>query len=82
VSSDTGTVVVDQHWYLTGDKSRVVPEGDPGARWLWAAPGDAVPRGEALRLGALRVAPVTEPVQKHLAPLANKVQPAPSNKGR
>lgn len=50
-------VSVDCHWYLTEDRSRVVPEGHADARWLWAAPGDEVPHAEAVRLGAIRPAP-------------------------
>lgn len=47
---------VDRHLYLTEDKSRVVEEGDPEGRWLWAAPGRLVPMAQAKRLGALREA--------------------------
>jgi len=44
---------VTQYWYLTADGARVVPEGHPEGRWLWAAPGQTVPAAEAVRLGAL-----------------------------
>lgn len=50
-----GTVTVDRHWYLTESKTRVVEEGDPEGRWLWASPGTAVPLREAIRLGAVQV---------------------------
>lgn len=45
---------VDRHLYLTEDKSRVVEEGDPDGRWLWAAPGRQVPMAQAKLLGAIR----------------------------
>jgi hypothetical protein len=58
-----GMVAVAEYWYLTEDKARVVREGDPDGRWLWASPGTDVPRADALRLGALKAAaPETEPV--------------------
>lgn len=49
-----GYVVIGEHLYLTEDRSRVVKEGDPASRWLWASPGTSVPRAEALRLGAIQ----------------------------
>lgn len=58
----TDTVTVDRHWYLTEDKDRVVPEGNPAARWLWATPGMDVPRGDAERLGAVDAPPEDAPV--------------------
>ncbi len=56
-----GAVAVDRHWYLTEDKARVVEEGHPDSRWLWASPGTEVPLAEAIRLGAVKV---EEPVQE------------------
>lgn len=50
-------VTVDRHLYLTEDQSKVVEEGDPAGRWLWAGPGAEVPRAEAERLGAVRPEP-------------------------
>lgn len=47
-------VIIDRRWCLTEDKSRVVDENDPQARWLWAIPGHVVDRAEAERLGALK----------------------------
>lgn len=47
------TVTIDRHLYLTEDKTRVVPEGHPKCRWLWATPGMDVPRADAERLGAI-----------------------------
>lgn len=69
-----GTVLVTEHWYLTEDKARVVREGDPDGRWLWASPGTAVPRAEALRLGALEAEePEPEPAVEPEA--AEEVEP-------
>lgn len=73
-SEDTdGVVTVDRHWYLTEDKTRVVPEGDPESRWLWASPGTQVPRRDALRLGALKEEPA--PVEE--AAVADEPEKAP-----
>lgn len=47
-------VVITERWCLTQDRSRVVPEGDPEARWLHWLPGDEVDEREARRLGALK----------------------------
>lgn len=83
------TVKVDQHWYLTEDKDRVVPEGDPAARWLWATPDMDVPRADAERLGAVPaasgdVAPVAEVDAEVESDEGETVkeQPAPPNKQR
>lgn len=54
-------VTIDRHLYLTEDGTKVVAEGDPAGRWLWAAPGQEVPRKEAERLGAIQPEPETEP---------------------
>lgn len=68
-----GTVTVDRHWYLTEDKTRVVHEGHPDSRWLWASPGTAVSLAEAIRLGAVKVEEPEvaeagkEPAEKELA---------------
>ena len=55
-----GTIAVKQHWYLTEDKTRVVEEGHPDGRWLWASPGTVVKLSDALRLGAVQVQPEPE----------------------
>lgn len=44
---------VDRRLYLTEDKQRVVEEGDPDGRWLWAGPGKQVPLAQAKLLGAI-----------------------------
>jgi hypothetical protein len=71
-------VTVDRRLYLTEDRSRVVGEGEPGGRWLWAVPGDEVSRAEAERLGALSPEPAPAPEPE---PEAKKA-PAPANKSR
>ncbi len=40
--------------YLTGDKKRVVPEGDPKAAFLFASPGDEI-RDDAVKQFKLKV---------------------------
>lgn len=60
VRAGTGPVdtwTADRHLYLTEDKTRVVEEGHPDSRWLWASPGTEVPRAEAIRLGAVKPEP-------------------------
>jgi hypothetical protein len=78
------TVKIDQHWYLTEDKDRVVPEGNPAARWLWATPGMDMPRGEAERLGAVTADTETgeEPAEESVEESGETVKekPAPPNK--
>lgn len=83
------TVKVDRHWYLTEDKDRVVPEGDPAARWLWATPDMDVPRTDAERLGAVPAAAraaetdVEEDTEEDVEEVETvKEQPAPPNKQR
>lgn len=41
---------ITERLYRTED-GRVVPEGDPDARWLYAVPGQRVPLEEAVELG-------------------------------
>ena len=55
-----GYVTVDKYWYLTEDRTRVVEEGHPESRWLWASPGTQVPRRDAIRYGALVEEPEPE----------------------
>ncbi|HLS44292.1 MAG TPA: hypothetical protein VK045_02550 [Ornithinicoccus sp.] len=59
-------VIIDRRLCLTEDKSHVVDETDPAARWLWAIPGQIVDRALAERLGALQ------------APESPAVEPAPA----
>lgn len=44
---------VKERLYLTEDKTRLVPEGDPDARFLYAAAGRRIPEAEARRFGLL-----------------------------
>jgi hypothetical protein len=74
-------VKVDRHWCLTEDRSRVVPETHPDARWLHWTPGQEVPRAEAERLGAIKPEPVmAAPTKQREAP-ANKARTKPVDKG-
>lgn len=77
-------VTVDRHLYLTGDRSRVVEEGDPDGRTLWASPGQQVSRRDAERLGALTATPDREsiPDQDAVDEPDSKKSPAPANKQR
>lgn len=77
------TIRVDQHWYLTEDRTRVVAEGVVGGRFLWAAPGQEVNRAEAERLGAVQ-SPEPEPADADPADdsAAAKQRRAPANKQR
>lgn len=73
---------VDRHLYLTEDKDRVVEEGDPASRWLWATPGLMVPLAEAERLGAVKADSEAEPVEdeKKRTPTQNKQRRPRENK--
>lgn len=72
------TVTVDRHLYLTEDGARVVPEGHPAGRWLWAAPGSEVSRADALRLGAVEAEPDPRPEPA----VGTKAAPKPPDKQR
>lgn len=85
LSEGTGQVelvTATQHWYLTEDHSKVVPEGHQDARWLWAAPGDEVPRDEAERLGAVRPAGDEVKADEPEEAQGIKAQGAPADKRR
>lgn len=56
----SGAVRSDKRLYLVEDKSRVVEEGDPDARWLLCAAGGEVPHALAERYGLLG-SPAPEP---------------------
>lgn len=62
--------------YLTRDHSRVVPEGDPAAAFLFCGTGCQVPAAEAERYGLL--APQPEPAQEEPQPKGRR---RPANKG-
>lgn len=46
-------VEVDARLCLTEDGERLVPEGDPDARWLFCTPGQKIPRREAEKYGLI-----------------------------
>lgn len=79
-------VTIDRHLYLTEDRTRVVEEGDPAGRWLWASPGQQVSRREAERLGAIvtesgpDVKQAEAPANKQRRPAVNKSGGAPEGK--
>jgi hypothetical protein len=86
--SNDAWVTIKQHWCLTEDGDRVVPDSDPEARWLHWTPGMLVSREEAERLGAVEPAATPEP-KKAAAPAVKKATPAenkamypPQNKRR
>lgn len=88
--ADTGSAVVrvDRRMYLTEDRERAVPEGDPDARFLLCVPGSDMLRADAIRYGLLESptpeqeselqAPQGEP--KRRTPAANKARTRPSDK--
>ena len=43
--------IVDRKLWLTADKDQVVEDGDPGASFLFASPGDEVTDEDAKRYG-------------------------------
>lgn len=73
-------VTIDRHWCLTEDRSRVVPETDPEARWLHWSPGTVVSREEAERLGAVEREPAPE--AKKATSAENKAARPQQNKRR
>lgn len=46
-------VRMDRRMYLTEDRSRAVPDGDPEARFLLCAEGGELPQADARRYGLL-----------------------------
>jgi len=77
-------VRVDRRLYLTEDRERAVPDGDPEARFLLCTPGDEMLRSDALRYGLLaepEPEPEPEVEAKQAAPPANKARGRASTKG-
>ena len=62
----TGFVPSVRLW-LTADKSRVVPDGDAAAAFLFGVPGRVIPLAEAKRFGL-----IPDPEIKESAPEATK----------
>lgn len=59
-----GRYKADRWLYLTLDKSRVVEEGDPEARFLLLAPGHEMLERDAERYGLLAAKAVEKPADK------------------
>lgn len=79
----SGAVKSDRRLYLVEDRSRVVGDGDPDARWLFCVAGGEVSRADAERYGLLdppagEPAPEPEPATE----LEEKAAPTPANKSR
>ncbi|GAB3117842.1 hypothetical protein GCM10027160_29010 [Streptomyces calidiresistens] len=67
---------IERRWCLTADRTRVVPEEDPEARYLHWRPGQLVPRAEAVRLGALET--VKEDQDQEQGSQSEEVKPEPA----
>ena len=65
-------VKITERLYLTADKERVVPEGDPEAAFLFATPGKEISAEDAEKysLGAKKQA--AKPADKQASPAPNK----------
>lgn len=50
---DAGGYLVKERLALTAD-DRLVPEGHPDARWLYAVPGRMIPYRDALKYGLVK----------------------------
>jgi hypothetical protein len=69
-------ITVDR--YLTEGQDRVVDEGHPDGRWLWATPGQLISRTDAERLGAIEPQAVAdEPSTVPAPPVDDVAPPAP-----
>lgn len=84
----SGAIRSDKRLYLVEDKSRVVEEGDPDARWLLCPAGGDVPHALAERYGLLdspEPEPAAEPDEpgeqpKARTPAANKARTRSADK--
>lgn len=77
-------VRIDRRMYLTADRSRAVPEGDPDGRYLLCNAGGEIARGLAARLGLLD-APTGEQAEEKEdggSPPASKAGRRPADKSR
>lgn len=81
--ADDDVVTITDRWCLIEDRSRVVPETDSEARWLYWLPGDRVPLEEAQRLGAAKRKPGRPPGSgtKKAEPAEDKSVTPDENKG-
>lgn len=73
------TVTADRKLWLAADKETVVEDGDAGAAFLFASPGDEISDEDAKRYG---VKSKSKPAEKQAPPPSNKQSPTPANKGR
>ncbi len=81
-------VMADRRMYLTEDRTRAVPEGDPEARFLLCTPGTYLSRADAARYGLLPAHSEPEESaadgdgkEKAQAEPPNKARTRASNKG-
>ncbi|MCI0687571.1 MAG: hypothetical protein L0Y54_10095 [Sporichthyaceae bacterium] len=86
---DGNHVVATERLCLTEDQTRLVPETDPAARWLYCTPGQQLPRADAERYGLLAQPeptpePTTEPEPEPAAPepAEPKARAKPADKAR
>lgn len=77
-----GRVVAEQRVYLTADRERAVPEGDPGARFLLCPQGGEVSQRDAARYGLLAEPAVQEEAPKSEEDAPVKAARRPPNKAR
>jgi hypothetical protein len=65
-------VKATERLYLNADKSKVVPEGDPEAAFLFATPGTEISAEDAAKYGLGAKKAAAKPADKQAAPAANK----------
>lgn len=71
----------DRRYWLTADGQRLVEDGDPDARSLFAAEGDEISAEDVKRFGLK--APKADADEKAAQPQPNKARGgAPENKGK
>lgn len=78
--SGTGNMVEANARLCRTEDDRLVPEGDPAARWLYTVPGRMIPRAEAEKYGLLQTAATKEPDVKVPDPPRVKVPDKPDLK--
>lgn len=75
----SGHVIATARLCLTEDRSRLVPDTDPDARWLFCTPGAPISRANAERYGLLAEAE-SEVEAKQAQQPANKARGRAANK--
>lgn len=63
LNASSSAIILDRRLYLTEDRSRLVEDGDPAARWLYGVKDQRVNALEAARLGYRPLSAVKEEVQ-------------------